>query len=166
MAPKSQLIWLLLGYWGHTSLATNPHPYFESITAQNTLGSHFGVPTFNATYDYVVVGGGTAGLTLATRLAEDGRYSVAVIEAGGFSDFDNGNLSSVPGNAAYYIGAEPLTRNPLIDWEIYTEDVPVRLHLLTLHLLALFLFVFFSFCLSLFDTLVFFCCRQDWTFGF
>lgn len=45
-------------------------------------GSSYGVPG-NASYDYVVVGGGTAGLTVATRLAQDGRFSVAVIEAGG-----------------------------------------------------------------------------------
>ena len=32
--------------------------------------------------DYIVVGGGTAGLTIANRLAENN--TVAVIEAGGF----------------------------------------------------------------------------------
>ena len=31
----------------------------------------FGDPGVNATFDYVVVGGGTAGLTVASRLAED-----------------------------------------------------------------------------------------------
>ncbi|KAK0452634.1 alcohol oxidase [Armillaria borealis] len=33
-------------------------------------------------FDYVVVGGGTAGLVIATRLAEDSNVSVGVIEAG------------------------------------------------------------------------------------
>ncbi|KAH6681736.1 hypothetical protein B0J14DRAFT_679803 [Halenospora varia] len=33
-------------------------------------------------YDYVIAGGGTAGLTLADRLTEDGKYTVLVIEYG------------------------------------------------------------------------------------
>ncbi|KAB8288833.1 hypothetical protein EYC80_010736 [Monilinia laxa] len=98
--------------------------YFEDITGQNLLGSHFGVIGLDATFDYVVIGGGTAGLTLATRIAESGKFSVAVIEAGGFPETDNGNLTSIPGNAAYYVGSAPGERNPLIDWEIYTEPQP------------------------------------------
>lgn len=35
-----------------------------------------------ATYDYVVIGAGTAGLTVAARLSQSGKYTVAVIEAG------------------------------------------------------------------------------------
>lgn len=38
----------------------------------------------NAEYDYVIVGGGTAGLTVADRLTENGKYSVLVIEYGVF----------------------------------------------------------------------------------
>lgn len=36
----------------------------------------------DAVYDYVIVGGGTAGLTVADRLSEDGETSVLVIEHG------------------------------------------------------------------------------------
>jgi ribulose 1,5-bisphosphate synthetase/thiazole synthase len=36
-------------------------------------------------YDYVIVGGGTAGLTVADRLTEDGKTTVLVIEYGQIS---------------------------------------------------------------------------------
>lgn len=35
------------------------------------------------TYDYVIVGGGAIGLSLAVRLSEDPTQTVAVLEAGG-----------------------------------------------------------------------------------
>ena len=38
-------------------------------------------------YDYVIVGGGTAGLTVADRLTESGKYSVLVVEYGLFREF-------------------------------------------------------------------------------
>ena len=36
-------------------------------------------------YDYVIIGGGTAGLTVADRLTEDGKSTVLVIEYGQLS---------------------------------------------------------------------------------
>lgn len=100
---------------------------FASFTAaqfihnQLPIGSTFPVPGENATYDYVVVGAGTAGLTLATRLAQDGRYSVAVLEAGSWYALDNGNRSVIPGYDFYSANFTGLTGvNPLIDWEFMT----------------------------------------------
>ena len=63
----------------------------KTAVATALYSNSFGVPGENATYDYVVIGGGTAGLTIAARLAEDSDVSVAVIEAGGFYQQDNGN---------------------------------------------------------------------------
>jgi choline dehydrogenase len=79
------------------------------------VSSSFGIAGKNATYDYVVVGGGTAGNTLASILAEVPGISVAVIEAGGFYEVDNGNLSVVPGNAF-----ASLDGSPLVDWGYVT----------------------------------------------
>ncbi|PHH64779.1 hypothetical protein CDD81_4041 [Ophiocordyceps australis] len=99
--------------------------FSETLTGFNTLGDHFGYPAFaNATYDYVVVGGGTAGLAVAARLAEGNAGTVAVVEAGGFYEMDNGNLSTVPGTAGYFVGTGPGARNPLIDWQYQTEPNP------------------------------------------
>lgn len=92
-----------------TSLPVRPEQFL--------IGSNFGIPT-NATFDYVIVGGGTAGLTLAARLAKD--HSVAVIEAGSFYELGNGNLSQIPLFDAYFIGKDPKYFNPSVDWGFIT----------------------------------------------
>jgi choline dehydrogenase-like flavoprotein len=50
----------------------------------------------DAGFDYVIVGGGTAGLTLAARLSEDPSTSVAVIEAGTYYSISDPLLASTP----------------------------------------------------------------------
>ena len=57
----------------------------------------------NKSYDYVIVGGGTAGLVLANRLSADGSNSVAVIEAGN-SGYDDNNKFIVPSAMLYDSG--------------------------------------------------------------
>ncbi|KAI9035489.1 GMC family oxidoreductase [Aspergillus affinis] len=88
------------------------------------LGSSFGIPGMNATYDYVVVGGGMAGLTLATRLVQQSAGTVAVIEAGSFYEISNGNLSQVPAYTGIYSSRELNDWQPLIDWGYATTPQP------------------------------------------
>ncbi|KAL8720301.1 MAG: hypothetical protein Q9225_002813 [Loekoesia sp. 1 TL-2023] len=83
---------------------------------QDSSNRAFGVPGVNPSFDYIIVGGGTAGLTVASRLAEDRALSVAVIEAGGYYEADNGNLSVTPGYDAAYAGTDPTLTNPKVDW--------------------------------------------------
>lgn len=72
-------------------------------------------------FDYIIIGGGTAGLTVAARLAQSGRNNVAVIEAGGYYENNpEGNLSVIPADDIYYAGASPSDTNPLIDWGFVT----------------------------------------------
>ncbi|RYP41561.1 hypothetical protein DL767_000903 [Monosporascus sp. MG133] len=90
------------------------------VNSSRLLGSSFGVPGWNATYDYVVVGGGNAGLTLATRLVEQRAGSVAVIEAGTFYELGAGNISEVPATASIWTGKAATDWQPLADWGYMT----------------------------------------------
>lgn len=70
-----------------------------------------------------VVGGGTAGITLASRLAENSSLSIAIVEAGGFYEIDNGNFSVLPGLYAaspFYATTETFPQQPLVDWGLVT----------------------------------------------
>lgn len=96
------------------------------IQSEGLLSSRFGMYGWpGQTFDYVVVGGGTAGLAIARRLSEDGTHSVAVIEAGGFYEIDGGNATEVPMYLFNYFLDNGYTKNPLFDWYQYTEPQPV-----------------------------------------
>lgn len=112
--------------------STSASPLLQQNTKRTTglsptyeLGTAAGVSGQNALYDYVIVGGGTAGLTIAARLAEDASITVAVIEAGGFYELDNPNISVIPGEVSYFSGTSPEDTNPKIDWGFITEPQAV-----------------------------------------
>ena len=67
-------------------------------------------------YDYVIVGGGSAGAVLASRLSEDKDSRVLLLEAGGF--YDENPLFHVP------ICVQNL-QNTKYDWQYYTEPQKV-----------------------------------------
>jgi len=72
-------------------------------------------------FDYVIIGGGTAGLAMAARLAESRNNTVAVIEAGGFYENNPmGELSVIPAYDVYYAGSSPSDTDPRIDWGFVT----------------------------------------------
>lgn len=64
-------------------------------------------------YDYVILGGGTAGCVMANRLTAGGKYTVALIEAGGYDDWV---WYHIPVGYLFAIG------NPRSDWLYKTEN--------------------------------------------
>jgi choline dehydrogenase len=68
-----------------------------------------------ARWDYIIVGAGSAGCTLANRLTASGRHSVLLLEAGGR---DNWIWFHIPVGYLYAMG------NPRADWLYRTEPVP------------------------------------------
>ena len=47
--------------------------WIDDLRAQGLLGSYFAVPNKSIAYDYIIVGGGTAGLALSHRLSTNFR---------------------------------------------------------------------------------------------
>jgi choline dehydrogenase len=109
-----------------TSLAVLPLAWCGTTLSLTQSINNLGVPGIDCGYDYVVVGGGTSGLTIAARLAETAGVTVAVIEAGGFYEVDNGAGSVIPGmSAAQNTGTDVNDDNALIDWNFNTTPQAV-----------------------------------------
>lgn len=76
LVARNWVVWLTLLFW-LVSCQSNP---LKDLN--------------NTSFDYVVLGGGTAGLVVASRLSEDPHITVAVIEAGDF-ERSNPNVTNI-----------------------------------------------------------------------
>lgn len=72
-------------------------------------------PPKSTTYDYIIIGAGSAGCVLANRLSEDGSATVLVLEAG---PMDRNLLIHIP--AAVY----RVYKDPKFNWNYTTEHEP------------------------------------------
>ena len=66
----------------------------------------------NDTYDYIIVGGGTAGSVLAARLSEEGNSTVLLLEAGG--DYTENSIYHIPSAIGMFEHSDA-------DWQFLTE---------------------------------------------
>ncbi|KAI3327109.1 GMC oxidoreductase [Xylariaceae sp. AK1471] len=75
-------------------------------------GLHIRTSSLSSSYDYVIVGAGTAGLTVADRLSADGKSAVLVIENGPLVDSPRirqvyGGVAAMSGPWSYQINSAP-----------------------------------------------------------
>ncbi|KAH7904743.1 glucose-methanol-choline oxidoreductase, partial [Hygrophoropsis aurantiaca] len=99
-ASVTPTIWFTVASLTSLAVAQCPPP----LTSPNEFLSRH--------YDYIIVGGGTAGLTVATRLSEEHGFSVGVLEAG-YLHIPDPNIS-VP-----LYDNNPVF-NPMYDWMMST----------------------------------------------
>jgi hypothetical protein len=103
------------------------HPHDTSSTAD-----------LSASYDFIIIGGGTAGLTVAARLSENPHVTVLVVEAGA-NRLEDPKIST-PGLAGSMYG------DPEYDWSFQTPpQVTDQLPSFLLSLVTIFALRSFSF---------------------
>ncbi len=79
----------------------------QNIDIGDPVGvSKFPIPALRHSYDYIVIGAGSAGAVIAARLSENPGHNVLLLESGG----DGSLVTEVP-------GAVGITLNSNIDWK-------------------------------------------------
>ncbi|OOQ83374.1 versicolorin B synthase [Penicillium brasilianum] len=91
---------------------------YALLAVQASAGHSFAIG--DETFDYVVVGGGTSGSVIATRLAQHS-FKVALVEAGGLYEFES--LAAVPAADVLPAGSDPNTQS-VVDWGFVTRGQP------------------------------------------
>ncbi|KAF4909515.1 Pyranose dehydrogenase [Colletotrichum viniferum] len=94
MSPRSQWLWMAL------AMATASAAQASSVMD---------------TYDYIIIGGGTAGMTLASRLSAVPENTVLVIEAGSLDNYEAAVM--IP---RFYPGASGFAPGTRYDWNLTT----------------------------------------------
>ncbi|KZL64076.1 gmc oxidoreductase [Colletotrichum incanum] len=107
---------------GLTSAAPTEDQARQHAEHKRQLGNSAGDLGKDAIFDYVIVGGGTAGLVMANRLSSRSDITVAVIEAGTFYQITNPIIGNTPAGDTLFAGSSPLDTNPLVDWNFVTQS--------------------------------------------
>jgi hypothetical protein len=116
---KASLL-LFAAAWASLVLATPSIREKRQLTG--LLGSLEGILGIDQVFDYIVVGGGTGGLAIAKRLAEDPSVSVAVIEAGSIYEIGDPIFSVAPSGDTLFVGTSESL--PTVDWGFYAQPDP------------------------------------------
>ncbi|PHH64163.1 hypothetical protein CDD81_4910 [Ophiocordyceps australis] len=102
------------------SLVSNFYVSLLGRPQEATLGAFQGVLGVDNDFDYIVVGGGTAGNPVGTRLAEAG-FRVAIVEAGPYYDVTKDGVHNIPAADVLNLAAHEKAKIPQMDWSFMTE---------------------------------------------
>src|SRR5205807_7997945 len=91
-------------------------PWATSTRLTENQSAGGGMSVSRETFDYVIIGAGSAGCVLADRLTEDGKHRVLLLEAGGK---DNSILVKMPAGVGALLSAKGD-----YNWGFWTEPEP------------------------------------------